>query len=429
MSNSIIITGGSQLIGNVTVSGAKNSALPLLFATLLTDKACILKNVPDIEDISVTIRLLKHCGANVVFSDHELRVQTKNITNVEASYALVKKLRASFWLLGPLLARTGEARIALPGGDAIGTRPVDIHLKGLTALGADIRLQNGMVVAKASQGLHGARIVLDFPSVGATHNLLMAASLIEGDTILENAAREPEIVELCLFLKRMGATIEGIGSSSISIHGKRTLGSGKCTVIGDRIEAATYLAACAVTGGQIMVEGITPQALGKTLDVLAEAGCIIKLKDHGINIQSSGELSAVSFETAPSPGLATDVQPILMAMLTKSSGTSIIKENVFENRYGHVAEYRRLGADIEIDDRMAVVRGVSFLTGAPVEAGDIRAAAGLVLMGLGARGETTVHEIFHLERGYENMVQKLSDLGAQIRYGAAYEDRDLIFGC
>ena len=429
MSNCIVVTGGRQLNGTVSVGGAKNSALPLLFATLLTDKPCVLKNVPDIEDISVTIRLLKHCGATVVFSDHEIRTQTKEITSIEASYALVKKLRASFWLLGPILARMGEARIALPGGDAIGTRPVDIHLKGLNQLGAEIKLQNGMVIARAPRGLHGGRVLLDFPSVGATHNLLLAASLTEEEVVLENAAREPEVVELCLFLKRMGVKIEGIGSGSLRIFGKHNLAAGKCTVIGDRIEAATYLAACALTGGRVCVQGITPQAMGKTLDILTASGCEILLQDSGIEIISSGNLKAVSFETAPSPGLATDVQPILMAMLTKAQGTSIIKENVFENRFGHVAEYRRLGADIDIDDRMAIVRGVGFLNGAPVEAGDIRAAAGLVLMGLGAQGETTIHEVFHLERGYENIVEKLTNMGAQVRYGAAFEEKEIVFGC
>ena len=425
----LTIKGGVALDGQVRVSGAKNSALPLLFATLLTPEECILENVPDLEDISVTLRILSRLGAEAKFVNNKLVIKTPRIKSTEASYSLVKKLRASFWLLGPLLARAGNARIALPGGDAIGTRPVDLHIKGLMKLGADIRLQNGIVIATAPGGLKGDKVILDFPSVGATHNLLMTAALIPGETVIEGAAREPEVVELCEFLKQMGAVIEGAGTSSIHIQGRTQLTGASCQIIGDRIEAATYLAAAAITGGKITVQGISPTAVGKTIEILEQSGCKLLVSDDEIAVRGPRKLQAVSFDTAPYPGLATDVQPILMAMLTKAEGTSLIKETIFESRFGHVAEYRRFGADIAVDGRLAVVKGVSLLSAAPVDALDIRAAAGLVVMALAAEGKTTISDIFHLDRGYENLTQKLISLGAVVERVPVYESKEIVVGC
>lgn len=429
MREQYIIEGGCRLEGSVGVSGAKNAALPLIFATILTDAPCRLTNVPDLEDIAVTLRMLRMLGARSTFNGGQLQIQTPNVEQTIAPYSMVKALRASFWVLGPLLARAGEARVALPGGDAIGTRPVDLHLKGLAALGADIRFSHGVVVAHAPGRLRGAKIKLDYPSVGATHHLLMTSARIKGETLIEGAAREPEVVALAELLSKMGATVEGAGSAQIRIVGAEDLGGADITVIGDRIEAATYLAAGAMSGGTVKVEGIVPETLGATLDVLGEAGASIELTPTSVSVGARDRLRAASFCTAPVPGLATDVQPLLMAAMTTADGTSIITETVFDNRFGHVAEYRRLGASIELDGRTAAVSGVETLSAAPVEATDIRAAAGLVLMGLVANGATELREIHHLDRGYERLPEKFSALGAKIRRVPLPEDRELVFGC
>lgn len=429
MAESLKILGGNRLSGTVQVSGAKNSALPLLFASLLTAEECVLENVPDLEDISVSLRLLQSLGSGSRFQNNELHIKTPKITGVEAPYSLVKKLRASFWALGPLVARAREARVSLPGGDAIGTRPVDIHLQGLTALGAEITMQRGTVIARAPGGLHGTKFELGFPSVGATHQLMMAATLAKGETILVGAAREPEVAELAALLSKMGAKIDGAGESTIRIHGVSELGGARERILGDRIEAATYLCAAAMSRGEITVRGIHPSAVRATLKVLAEAGCETEEHSDGATVRSNGRLHAVSFATAPFPELATDVQPLLMAAMTTALGMSQIRETIFESRFGHVAEYRRFGAQIEVDARTAVVHGVEKLSAAPVEAMDIRAAAGLVLMGLVAEGQTEIFEIHHLDRGYENLVDKFRTLGANIARIPLIDKREMVLGC
>lgn len=423
------IFGGKRLEGSVRVSGAKNSSLPLIIATLLSEGRCELTNVPNLEDISVTARLLESLGSEVSYSGNRFVAHTKRITAAEAPYGLVKMLRASFWVLGPLLARHGEARVALPGGDAIGSRPVDLHLKGLVQLGADIRMKNGVVHATAPGGLTPGKISIDYPSVGATHQLLMTAALIPGETILEGAAREPEIVEVADFLSAMGAEVEGAGTPTIRIRGRKSLGGATQEVRGDRIEAATYLIAGAITGGRVTVKGIHREKLASVLNVLEEAGCTVISADNSISVAIDGRLRGFSVTTEPYPGVATDVQPLLMAAATRAVGRSCVEETVFDNRFGHVADYRRLGADIVLDGRCARILGVPLLSGAPVESTDIRAAAGLVLMGLMAEGETEVSELHHLDRGYEGFIEKLRSLGANISRVPVYEEKELVFGC
>jgi len=425
----LCVTGGSRLSGNIQVSGAKNSALPLLIASILTSEECVLKNVPDLEDITVLLRLLRCVGAESSFEANTVRIRTARVKGTEAPYGSVKALRASFWVLGPLLARAGQARVSLPGGDAIGSRPVDLHLKGLAKLGADIRLKHGVVFAQAPGGLHGGEIVLDFPSVGATHHLLMTAALIDEETIIRGAAREPEIVDLAAMLEKMGVSIEGAGSEVIRLHGASELGGAQHAVLGDRIEAATYLIAGAATQGQVTVEGLSPGALDSTLGVLEEAGSTVLRQENAICVACRSRLAGVNFDTRPYPGVATDVQPLLMAALTRACGTSVIHEGIFESRFGHVAEYRRFGADISVDGRTATVHGVEQLSAAPVEALDIRAAAGAVIMGLMAEGTTQMSEIYHLDRGYDRLVEKLRCLGARICRIPSVEEREVVLGC
>lgn len=427
------ITGGRRLAGSVCASGAKNSALPLLIAALLSSGRCVLSNVPELDDIGVTVRLLRSLGASVERPPGAVVIDGAGVCGSEAPYGLVKALRASFWVLGPLLARTGMARVSLPGGDAIGTRPVDLHLQGLSKMGAEIVISHGVVIGSAPGGLRPARIKFDYPSVGATHQLLMTASLVPGETVIEGAAREPEIVEVAEFLSRMGAEIEGAGTPVIRINGRRELGGAEQEVCGDRIEAATYLIAAAITGGTADVGGVEQRAIRSTLDLLESAGCTIAAKGSGaastISISAPPRLSAFEAVTAPYPGVATDVQPLLMAACTRARGVSRINETVFESRFGHVAEYRRFGASIEIDGRLATISGVPTLSGAPVEGMDIRAAAGLVLMGLAAEGKTEVYEIHHLDRGYGDLVGKMRQLGAGLLRVPVQEESELIVGC
>ncbi len=423
------IEGGTKVSGTVRVSGAKNSALPLLFATILSSGKCTLENVPDLEDISVTIRLLQSLGAKVDFLGNKLTTTLTEIKKTEARYDLVKAMRASFWVLGPLLARAGKARVALPGGDAIGTRPVDLHLEGLKQFGAEVYLQNGIVIVNAPGKLQPADISLGFPSVGATHHLLMTAALIPGKTIIRGAAKEPEVVELADFINRMGAKVVGAGTDTIEVFGKEKLDGANHSVLGDRIEAATYAVAAAVTGGKVRITGISPKALEATINVLGQAGCKIISSSNSIDISGPEKLSAISFDTAPYPGIATDVQPLLMAAMTKVQGQGVVNELVFENRFGHVAEYRRFGAKIELAGRRAVVTGVDKLSGAPVEGMDIRAAAGLVVMGLMADGLTTLSGVHHLDRGYEGLVEKLKSLGVRISRIPQLHEKELVIGC
>lgn len=429
MQEFLAIEGGARLDGTVRVAGAKNAALPLLIATLLSSGECRISNVPDLDDIAVTLRMLRSIGARADYAEGVATVFIPRVEHTEAPYSLVKAMRASFWVLGPLLARAGEARVALPGGDAIGVRPVDLHLKGLVKLGADIRMSHGSVVASAPSGLHGGRIALDYPSVGATHQLLMTSALIEGETVIAGAAREPEIVNVADFLRAMGAEIEGAGEDTIRILGRRELGGAQIEVIGDRIEAATYLVAGAMTGGNVTVRGIDAEPLAAVLDVLHSLGCETTAHCDGATVVSEQRLGSCSIETAPYPGVATDMQPLLMAAMCTGDGTSAIRETVFESRFGHVAEYRRLGAQISIDSDTATIRGVRSLSAAPVNAPDIRAAAGLILLGLCAEGVTELHDVHHLDRGYDSLIEKFSTLGARLRRSIYHEHRELILGC
>jgi UDP-N-acetylglucosamine 1-carboxyvinyltransferase len=419
----------SPVSGTVKVSGAKNASLPLLFATLLTQEECILDNVPNLEDTSATLRILKSFGARYTYTGNQLRIRTEKLLSTTAPYSLVKAMRASFWLMGPLLARAGQAAVSLPGGDAIGTRPVDLHLKGLSAFGAEFRMDHGVVYATAPGGLHPAEITLDFPSVGATHNILMTASRIPGQSILRGAAREPEIVDLVVFLRSLGAEIEGAGTDEIRIRGVKDPGPGVHQVVGDRIEAATFLLTAAVTAGDVTVEGISPEHMQASIALLEQMGCVCTFGDTWIRAAGPKRPRAISFETAPFPGVATDVQAMFLAALVKADGVSMVRENVFESRYGHVGEYRRFGADISIQGREARITGVEHLSGAPVEAHDIRAAAGLVLMGIQASGTTQIRELHHLDRGYERMVEKLCSIGIDAIRIPTIDAREIVVGC
>jgi len=411
----IVVRGGVPLSGEVTVSGSKNAALPLLFATLLTDEECHLGRVPRLVDIRTALRLLRELGAQCDWlTENEVVVNSRTAQHLEAPYELVKTMRASFLVLGPLLARFGKARVSTPGGCAIGTRPVNIHLDGLQQLGATIRLQQGYVEAEAKR-LRGAHIVLEFPSVGATENLLMAATLAEGTTVIENAACEPEIEDLATLLNAMGAQVSGAGSSTITIAGVTTLHGTTHEVIPDRVEAGTLLIAGAITSGRVFVRGARADHLGAFLDKLHDVGVQSIEQPEGIEIVRNGRPSSADVITWPYPGFPTDLQAQMMAFLALGDGRSLITETVFENRFMHAQELTRLGANIQIRGNTAAVTGVAFLSGAPVMATDLRASVSLILAGLAAQGETEVSRVYHLDRGYEQLEAKLSQLGANIR--------------
>jgi UDP-N-acetylglucosamine 1-carboxyvinyltransferase len=417
----LLITGGTPLRGEVEISGAKNAALPSLCAALLTADTVTLENVPELNDIGTTLRLLRKIGVRAdrgtpgdASDSHRVRLTANHIECLEAPYELVKTMRASILVLGPLLARFGEAKVSLPGGCAIGQRPIDQHIKGLAAMGADIRIEHGFVFARARK-LKGARIRTDMVTVTGTENLLMAATLAQGTTVLENAAREPEIVDLAELLIKMGAQITGHGTDRIVIEGVDRLHGATHRVMPDRIEAGTFLCAVAATGGDITLRHADPKSMGATLDKLREAGLKMECGDDWIRATMAEQPKAVGFRTQEYPGFATDMQAQLMALNTVADGTAIIAETIFENRYMHVQELRRLGASIEIDGHTAVVIGTPKLSGAIVMATDLRASASLVIAGLVAEGETTIERIYHLDRGYEHMERKLVKLGAQIR--------------
>ena len=410
----LLITGGRPLEGEVRVSGAKNAALPIMCAALLTARPLQLTNVPMLMDVRTMAKLLAQMGVEVgEHSGGRIELRARAVTNPEASYELVKTMRASVLVLGPLLARCGQARVSLPGGCAIGARPVDQHLKGLQAMGATIAIEHGYMHAHASR-LRGARIAMDLVTVTGTENLMMAAVLAEGTTVLENAAREPEVVDLAQCLVAMGARIEGAGSEVIRIEGVRTLEGAAYGVMPDRIETGTFLAAAAAAGGRIRLTGAAPTALLATLDKLREAGARIKTGDSWIEIEMSGRPVAVSVRTAPYPDFATDMQAQFMALAAVGSGTAQITETIFENRFMHALELQRLGADISIHGNTAVVKGVERLQGAKVMATDLRASAGLAIAGLVAKGQTLIDRIYHLDRGYEALEKKLGALGARI---------------
>lgn len=403
------------LEGRVRIDGAKNSVLPIMAATLLCAQECVIEDVPKLRDVYVMIDLLKTLGAGVEFSDDGvLRVDGSKVDKWSAPYELVRKMRASFLVLGPLLARFKRTMVSMPGGCAIGTRPIDLHLKGFEALGAKINVEHGSVEAVASE-LVGERIYLDFPSVGATENIIMAASLAKGITILENAAEEPEIVDLANFLNSMGANVKGAGTNTITIKGVERLGTTTHRVIPDRIEAGTFMVAAAITGGDIMVENIMLEHVKPVAAKLREIGCTITELENGIRVKGPNEISHTTIKTLPHPGFPTDMQAQFMALMSVAKGTSVITETVFENRFMHATELARMGAEIKIEGRTAVVKGAPKLAGAKVDATDLRAGAALILAGLVSEGETVIGQIHHIERGYVHIEHKLSQLGADIR--------------
>ena len=414
--DNIVIEGGAVLSGDVAVSGAKNAALPLLFATLLTPERCVLRNVPRLADIRTSLAVLRHLGAHVEVSPsgREVVIEARNIGTTEAPYELVKTMRASFLVLGPLLARFGRARVSTPGGCAIGARPVNLHLVGLQKMGARLRITEGYVDADAD-GLQGAKIVLDFPPVGATQQLMMAAALARGTTVIENAAREPENVCLAQALATMGVEVQGAGTSEITIEGRPALSGADVTVIPDRIEAGTYMVAAAITGGSVYVQGARPDHLEAFIAKLSEAKVKVRESESGVRVERNGKLEAVDVKTLPYPGFPTDLQAQFMALMTQATGTSTITETIFENRFLHGQELVRMGAEVRAEGNRAVVRGPQPLSGAPVMATDLRASVCLVLAGLAAQGHTRVSRVYPLDRGYERVEEKLSLLGARIR--------------
>ena len=412
----IVVEGGIPLSGEVQISGAKNAVLPILCATLLADGPVEISNVPHLHDVVTTAKLLAEIGAGISIDErYGITVDPTTVHSQVAPYELVRTMRASVLVLGPLLARYGHAEVSLPGGCAIGSRPVDLHIKGLQTLGATVTVENGFIKARADR-LRGGRHVFELVSVGATENVLMAATLAEGTTILENAAMEPEIVDLAECLIALGARIEGAGTGRIVVEGVERLHGGAHSVVPDRIEAGTFLVAAAMTGGRITARRTRPDTMKAVLAKLAEAGAELECEGDRITLDMQGRRpKAVNITTAPHPAFPTDMQAQFMAMNCMADGVGVINETIFENRFMHVNELLRLGADIRVDGHTAVVRGVEQLSGAPVMATDLRASASLILAGLVAQGETTIDRIYHLDRGYENIEEKLSGLGARIR--------------
>lgn len=412
----LLIKASQPLAGSVNISGAKNAALPILMTSLLADGPCYFENVPELRDISTTLALLKELGASASRDENQLlKIDASKISSTTASYELVKTMRASILVLGPLLAKYQEANVSLPGGCAIGARPVDIHLSGLEKMGAKIEVNNGYIHAKVDGRLKGAVIIMDMVSVGATENLMMAAALADGDTILDNAAREPEIVDLANCLNAMGAKISDAGTNKIHIQGVKNLNGSHYRVLPDRIETGTFLVAAAMTRGKIRCEKAAPDTLSAVLDKLTQAGAKITTGDDWIELDMMGSRAkCVDITTAPHPGFPTDMQAQFVALNCVAEGTGIVTENIFENRFMHVPELQRMGAHIKLEGNIAICKGREKLTGAQVMATDLRASASLVIAGLIADGETTVDRIYHLDRGYDHIERKLNGLGAQI---------------
>jgi UDP-N-acetylglucosamine 1-carboxyvinyltransferase len=420
----IRIRGGKPLRGTIPIGGAKNAALPLMTASLLTEGTMTLSNLPHLADITTLANLLAQHGVELCMDGHSpngghtgrvLSLTAARISNTTAPYDLVRKMRASILVLGPLLARAGKARVSLPGGCAIGTRPVDLHLKGLQQLGVRIELKEGYIDAEAPNGLSGAEIVFPSVSVGATENLLMAATLARGETVLANAAREPEVTDLAVCLQAMGARIDGVGSDTLRIQGVASLSGTRHDIVPDRIEAGTYAMAAAIAGGEVELAGARAELMNAALDIIRQAGATVTPSKNGIVVQRvSGPLRGTDVMTEPFPGFPTDLQAQIMALLTTAEGASMITETIFENRFMHVPELRRMGANINLHGASAMVRGVPRLTGAPVMATDLRASVSLVLAGLVAEGETLVNRVYHLDRGYERLEEKLAACGAEI---------------
>ena len=410
----IIVEGGRPLTGKVKISGAKNAALPILISSLLTDGTCTFTNVPDLVDIKSTTLLLSHLGVHVETHEDTIRLNAGHVAQFEAPYDLVRKMRASVLVLGPLVARLGKARVSLPGGCAIGARPINLHLKGLTALGASIELEHGYVEASAER-LAGADIYFDVVTVTGTENLMMAAALAKGTTVLRNAAREPEIVALADTLIKMGADIEGAGTSIITINGVDELDPVDATIIPDRIEAGTFMMAAVLTGGEVTLINCEPDHVGALTDKLRLTGAEIDISGKSIQVKSRQNITSVDVQTQPYPGFPTDMQAQFMVLMSIADGTSTISETIFENRFIHVSELRRMGADIQVSGNTAVVKGVPGLSAAQVMATDLRASASLILAGLVAQGKTVVNRVYHLDRGYQSIEKKFSALNASIQ--------------
>ncbi len=421
----ISIVGGKPLNGALPISGAKNAALPLMIASLLTPERLTLKNVPNLADVNTLWRILRNHGGDLAvdgkradpqpYLGETFHLTARDIVDTTAPYEMVNRMRASFWVLGPLLARCGEARVSMPGGCAIGTRPVDLHLMGLKALGAEIDIDGGYVVAKAPKGLHGARVVFPKVSVGATHVVLMTAALAKGETVIENAAREPEIGDVAECLVKMGARIDGLGTSTLRIQGTHRLEGAVHTVLPDRIETGTYAFAVAAAGGDVELRGARKSLLETAFATLEKTGVSVTETPLGVRVtRNGGRLEPITIETQPFPGFPTDLQAQLMALMTKADGTSVIRETIFENRFMHVQELARLGADIQLQGDTATIKGVKNLRGAQVMATDLRASVSLVIAGLMAEGKTTINRVYHLDRGFERLEQKLSGCGASI---------------
>ncbi|MFM1956028.1 MAG: UDP-N-acetylglucosamine 1-carboxyvinyltransferase [Pseudomonadota bacterium] len=415
----LVIQGGARLHGEVTISGAKNAALPILCAALLAETPLKLSSVPKLKDVGTTINLLQHMGVVVTRNADKVDLDASNIQILEAPYEMVKTMRASILVLGPLLARFGKARVSLPGGCAIGSRPVDLHIKGLQAMGANIHIEHGYIEASAehlpNNRLQGARYYMDLVTVTGTENLMMAAALAQGTTVLENAAKEPEVVDMADCLIKMGAKIKGAGTDVITIEGVEKLNGAEHQVVCDRIEAGTYMVAAAMTGGEVKLLNVSAHLLDAVIEKLREAGATVLCNANTITVKSDGKLKAVNIRTAPHPAFPTDMQAQFMALNTVASGVSKVTETIFENRFMHVQEMQRLGADIDIDGNTALVKGVTELEGATVMATDLRASASLVLAGLVAKGQTVIERIYHLDRGYEDLEEKFNALGANVK--------------
>lgn len=412
----LIVKGGNRLVGTVKTSGAKNAVLPIIAASILGTSPSRLDEIPALEDVRTICAVLECLGIKVYTSEpHTLKIDSREITSCEAPYELVRSMRASFLVMGPLLARKGYARISQPGGCAIGTRPIDLHLKGFEALGVKIEQGHGYIEASAPEGMTGANIYLDFPSVGATENIMMAAAMANGTTVLENPAEEPEIVDLANYLNQMGARVRGAGTNVITIEGVSELHGVQHSVIPDRIEAGTYMIAAAMTGGDVIIENVLPEHQKPLIAKLREAGALVEEDIDRIHVVGSGKLKAVDIKTLPYPGFPTDMQAQMMAMLSVAEGRSKITETVFENRFMHVVELNRMGANITTEGRSAVITGPAHLTGCTVRATDLRAGAAMILAGLVAEGATEICDIYHIDRGYEEIAAKLTRLGADIK--------------
>lgn len=412
----LIVKGGNRLVGTVKTSGAKNAVLPIIAASILGTSPSRLDEIPALEDVRTICAVLECLGIKVEASEpHTLKIDSREITSCEAPYELVRSMRASFLVMGPLLARKGYARISQPGGCAIGTRPIDLHLKGFEALGVKIEQGHGYIEASAPEGMTGANIYLDFPSVGATENIMMAAAMANGTTVLENPAEEPEIVDLANYLNQMGARVRGAGTNVITIEGVSELHGVQHSVIPDRIEAGTYMIAAAMTGGDVIIENVLPEHQKPLIAKLREAGALVEEDIDRIHVAGSGKLKAVDIKTLPYPGFPTDMQAQMMAMLSVAEGRSKITETVFENRFMHVVELNRMGANITTEGRSAVITGPAHLTGCTVRATDLRAGAAMILAGLVAEGATEICDIYHIDRGYEEIAAKLTRLGADIK--------------